>query len=123
MRIDAVTASGLAKDRYSSGISTKGTNVPFRPFQREPLVHKTIVAVEMAFCVDRGMSKESEQSNAIINRNNDHLLGNESGGIIGIAAPACVCAAVNPNHHGQILAFVLPLFPRRIHVQIKAVFV
>src|SRR5208282_1739789 len=59
----------------------------------------------MAFSIYRRMSKESQQTEAVVDCDDDHSFFHQSRGVVGIAAPSRECATMNPNHHRQ--AFVV----------------
>jgi len=69
--VDALSACRLAEYCYSIRITAKTRDVPANPPECELLVHQPIVAVEMPFGIYRGLGKESQITQSVINCDNN----------------------------------------------------
>src|ERR1700677_2049452 len=99
--IDALSARRLAEYRDSMRVAAKGCDVPANPLERELLIHQPIVALEMSFRIDRGLAKESQIPQAVINGDDDHSIFHEPFRNVSIAAPLRESATMNPKHHRE----------------------
>ena len=90
----------LAEYRDQLIVAAEPTNVSSHPFQGKLLIHQPVVATRMAFIVDGRMSEEAEQTESIIERDDDYLaLLDQAGGVEYFATFGNEAAAVNPDHH------------------------
>ena len=117
-----MAAGGFSEYGYSILVAAEGRDVLANPFERELLIHETVVAVEMAFGIDGRLGKESQVTEAVIYGHYNHALFHESLGVVRGAAPVNESAAVNPKHHRQAVAFSITRFGlRREDIQEKAI--
>jgi hypothetical protein len=117
-----LSACRLAEYGYSIRIAAKTRDVPANPPECELLIHQPIVAVEMPFGIYRGLGKESQITQAVINGDNHHPFFHESPGVVRGAAPVNESAAVNPKHHRQAVASSITRFRlRRVDIQEQAI--
>src|SRR5215471_15280031 len=120
--IHALSARRLPEYCDSVWIAAKPPDVPMNPFKRKLLIHQPVVAVEMAFGIYRGVRKESQVTQTVVNCDDDHPFFHQGRSVVRITAPKLKSAAVNPYHHWPTTTFVLIEFcRRRIDIQEKAI--
>src|SRR5271154_1176202 len=86
---------------------------------RELLIHQSVVAVFMAFGIDRGLREEAEVAESVIDGDYDDALIDKWSGIIVGAGATGQAAAVNPEHHGKPMTMQIAVPPKVGHVDIQ----
>src|SRR5215470_15032492 len=100
--VHALSASRLAEYRHPTRVAAKLLYVPMNPLECELLVHQSVVAIEMAFGIYRGLSEKSQVTQTVVNCDDDDALFHERRRIISIRAPKLESATMNPNHNGPM---------------------
>src|ERR1700735_5042334 len=87
-------------------------DIPSHPGERRLLVQDAVVGEEMAFGIDRGMRHESEQTQAVVDRDYDNVaLRRELGAVVVVASAVDVSASMDPDKDWQ------QFFRRRMNVR------
>src|SRR5208337_1710456 len=119
--IHALPARRLTEYRYPVRIAAKARDVIANPLERELLIHQPIVAIEMAFGIYRGLGKESQIPEAVIDRDDDHSFFHQLRGVVDAPGPSRQPSAMNPDHHRQAAPpAVTQLRMGRINIQEQA---
>jgi hypothetical protein len=70
----------------------------------------------MAFCIYRRLGKESQETQAVINGNDNHFFAYEQLGIVRGAAAINESSSMNPKHHRQAAPIAITPSMIRLHL-------